>query len=88
MYGQKAYNEGSLKIRVRGFRETFEEIRHKYHAYSIHHFGFYEDNFLLEKPNIERLLRLILDHKDELRHLTLYAPEGWRSGFSIRISNS
>jgi radical SAM superfamily enzyme YgiQ (UPF0313 family) len=73
---QKAYNEGSLTIRVRGFRETFEEIRHKYHAYGIHHFGFYEDNFLLEKPNIARLLRLILDHKDELRHLTLYAPEG------------
>jgi radical SAM superfamily enzyme YgiQ (UPF0313 family) len=73
---QKAYNEGSLKVRIRSHRETFDEIRHKYHTYGIHHFGFYEDNFLLEKPNIERLLRLILDHKDELRHLTLYAPEG------------
>lgn len=73
---QKAYNEGSLKIRVRSYRETFDEIRHKYHTYGIHHFGFYEDNFLLEKPNVERLLRLVLEHKDELRHLTLYAPEG------------
>jgi radical SAM superfamily enzyme YgiQ (UPF0313 family) len=73
---QKAYNEGSLKIRVRSYRDTFDEIRHKYHTYGIHHFGFYEDNFLLEKPNVERLLRLILEHKDELRHLTLYAPEG------------
>ena len=73
---QKAYNEGSLKLRIRGYRDTFNEIRDKYHRYGIHHFGFYEDNFLLEKPNVERLLRLILEHKDELRHLTLYAPEG------------
>lgn len=73
---QKAYNEGSLKIRIRDFRDTFNEIRHKYHSYGIHHFGFYEDNFLLEKPNVERLLRLLLNHKDELSHLKLYAPEG------------
>jgi radical SAM superfamily enzyme YgiQ (UPF0313 family) len=73
---QKAYNEGSLKVRIRSFRETFNEIREKYHTYGIHHFGFYEDNFLLEKPNVESLLRLILEHKDELKHLTLYAPEG------------
>lgn len=73
---QKAYNEGSLKVRFRSPRDTFNEIRDKYHNYGIHHFGFYEDNFLLEKPNIERLLRLILEHKDELRHLALYAPEG------------
>jgi len=73
---QKAYNEGSLKIRIRDYRATFNEIRHKYHTYGIHHFGFYEDNFLLEKPNVERLLRLLLEHKQELRQLTLYAPEG------------
>jgi radical SAM superfamily enzyme YgiQ (UPF0313 family) len=73
---QKAYNEGSLKLRIRGYRDTFNEIRDKYHRYGIHHFGFYEDNFLLEKPNVERLLRLILEHKDELKHLALYAPEG------------
>jgi biotin synthase-like enzyme len=73
---QKAYNEGSLKIRVRDYHDTFNEIRDKYHTYGIHHFGFYEDNFLIEKPNIERLLKLLLDHKDELPHLTLYAPEG------------
>jgi radical SAM superfamily enzyme YgiQ (UPF0313 family) len=73
---QKAYNEGSLKVRFRSANDTFNEIREKYHNYGIHHFGFYEDNFLLEKPNVERLLRLILEHKDELRHLTLYAPEG------------
>jgi radical SAM superfamily enzyme YgiQ (UPF0313 family) len=73
---QKAYNEGSLKLRIRGYRDTFNEIRDKYHRYGIHHFGFYEDNFLLEKPNVERLLRLILEHRDELKHLTLYAPEG------------
>jgi hypothetical protein len=73
---QKAYNEGSLKVRFRSFTDTFNEIREKYHTYGIHHFGFYEDNFLLEKPNVERLLRLILEHRDELKHLTLYAPEG------------
>lgn len=73
---QKAYNEGSLKVRFRNPQDTFKEIRDKYHNYGIHHFGFYEDNFLLEKPNVERLLRLILEHKDELRHLALYAPEG------------
>jgi radical SAM superfamily enzyme YgiQ (UPF0313 family) len=73
---QKAYNEGSLKVRFRSPSDTFKEIRDKYHNYGIHHFGFYEDNFLLEKPNVERLLRLILDHRDELKHLALYAPEG------------
>jgi len=73
---QKAYNEGSLKVRIRSARDTFEEIRHKYHTYGIHQIAFYEDNFLLEKPNIERLLRLILEHKHEMPHLKLYAPEG------------
>ncbi len=73
---QKAYNEGALKVRFRSPTDTFNEIRDKYHNYGIHHFGFYEDNFLLEKANVERLLRLILEHKDELRHLSLYAPEG------------
>jgi radical SAM superfamily enzyme YgiQ (UPF0313 family) len=73
---QKAYNEGSLKIRIRDHRDTFNEIRDKYHTYGIHEFGFYEDNFLLEKPNVEKLLRLLIQHREELKHLTLYAPEG------------
>jgi radical SAM superfamily enzyme YgiQ (UPF0313 family) len=73
---QKAYNEGSLKIRIRDHRDTFNEIRDKYHTYGIHEFGFYEDNFLLEKPNVEKLLRLLVQHREELKHLTLYAPEG------------
>lgn len=73
---QKAYNEGSLKVRFRSPADTFNEIRDKYHNHGIHHFGFYEDNFLLEKANVDRLLRLILEHRDELRHLALYAPEG------------
>lgn len=73
---QKAYNEGSLKVRIRPAQDTFEEIRHKYHFYGIHEIAFYEDNFLLEKPNIERLLRLLVQHRDEMPHLKLYAPEG------------
>ena len=73
---QKAYNEGSLKVRIRPAQDTFEEIRHKYHFYGIHQIAFYEDNFLLEKPNIERLLRLLVQHRDEMPHLKLYAPEG------------
>lgn len=73
---QKAYNEGSLKVRIRSARDTFEEIRHKYHTYGVREIAFYEDNFLLEKPNIERLLRLLLEHKSEMPHLRLYAPEG------------
>jgi radical SAM superfamily enzyme YgiQ (UPF0313 family) len=73
---QKAYNEGSLKVRIRSAKDTFEEIRHKYHSYGVHHIAFYEDNFLLEKPNIERLLRLLVEHKHEMPHLKLYAPEG------------
>lgn len=73
---QKAYNEGSLKVRIRSARDTFDEIRDKYHRYGIRRFAFYEDNFLLEKPNIERLLRLLLAHKAEMPHLSLYAPEG------------
>ncbi len=73
---QKAYNEGSLKVRIRNARDTFEEIRNKYHEFGIRRFAFYEDNFLLEKPNIERLLQLLLANKHELKHLQLYAPEG------------
>src|ERR1700687_1327235 len=73
---QKAYNEGSLKVRIRSAKDTFEEIRHKYHTYGIRQIAFYEDNFLLEKPNIERLLQLLVQHKHEMPHLKLYAPEG------------
>ena len=29
---QKAYNEGSLKVRIRSANDTFAEIRHKYHT--------------------------------------------------------
>jgi len=73
---QKAYNEGSLKVRIRPANDTFEEIRHKYHTYGVHEIAFYEDNFLLEKPNIERLLQLLVEHRPEMPHLKLYAPEG------------
>lgn len=73
---QKAYNEGSLKVRIRSAQDTFNEIRHKYHAYGIHEIAFYEDNFLLEKPNVEKLLRLLIERKHEMPHLKLYAPEG------------
>ena len=73
---QKAYNEGSLKVRIRPAKDTFEEIRQKYHTYGIHEIAFYEDNFLLEKPNIERLLKLLVEHRHEMPHLKLYAPEG------------
>ena len=65
-----------LKVRIRSARDTFEEIRHKYHTYGVREIAFYEDNFLLEKPNIERLLLLLLEHKSEMPHLRLYAPEG------------
>jgi radical SAM superfamily enzyme YgiQ (UPF0313 family) len=73
---QKAYNEGSLKVRIRSAKDTFEEIREKYHTYGIRHVAFYEDNFLLEKPNVEHLLKLLLEHRSEMPHLKLYAPEG------------
>ncbi len=73
---QKAYNEGSLKVRIRSARDTFDEIRHKYHTYGVREIAFYEDNFLLEKPNVERLLLLLLKHRSEMPHLRLYAPEG------------
>lgn len=73
---QKAYNEGSLKVRIRPVDRTVAEIRSKYHDYGIHRIAFYEDNFLLEKPNIEALLRRLIELKDEMPHLRLHAPEG------------
>jgi radical SAM superfamily enzyme YgiQ (UPF0313 family) len=73
---QKAYNEGSLKVRIRPVQKTFDEIRRKYHEFGVRQFAFYEDNFLLEKPNITRLLELLLEHKHEMPHLRLFAPEG------------
>lgn len=73
---QKAYNEGSLKVRIRPAQTTFNEIRSKYHELGIRQIAFYEDNFLLEKENIAELLRLLIAHRDEMPHLRLYAPEG------------
>ena len=73
---QKAYNEGSLKVRIRPAKATFDEIWEKYHKYKIHQIAFYEDNFLLEKPNIERLLRMLIERRADMPHLKLYAPEG------------
>jgi biotin synthase-like enzyme len=73
---QKAYNEGSLKVRIRPVDRTISEIRTKYHEYGIHRIAFYEDNFLLEKPNIEALLTRLIELKDEMPHLQLHAPEG------------
>ena len=69
---QKAYNEGSLKVRFRSPVDTFKEIRDKYHNYGIHHFGFYEDNFLLEKPN-QRDLRLFDDCGLLVHHQQVHA---------------
>jgi radical SAM superfamily enzyme YgiQ (UPF0313 family) len=73
---QKAYNEGSLKVRIRDAQDTFNEIKDKYTRYNIHDFAFYEDNFLLEKPNLERLLKLLIENRATMPHLRLYAPEG------------
>jgi radical SAM superfamily enzyme YgiQ (UPF0313 family) len=73
---QKAYNEGALKVRFRTAEQTFKEIKHKYDTYRIHQFAFYEDNFLLEKGNVEKLLKLLVAAKQEMPHLKLYAPEG------------
>jgi biotin synthase-like enzyme len=73
---QKAYNEGQLKVRFRRAEDTFAEIKDKYKRYRVHEFAFYEDNFLLAKANVEKLLRLLLAAKAELPHLKLYAPEG------------
>ena len=73
---QKAYNEGSLKVRIRPARDTFEEIRHKYHTYGVHEIAFYEDNFLLEKPNIRAPAGASDRSQAEMPHLKLYAPEG------------
>lgn len=73
---QRAYNGGSLRVRVRSAEATFAEIKDKYENFKVRRFAFYEDNFLVERDNIEKLLRMILEAKKDMPFLRFCAPEG------------
>jgi radical SAM superfamily enzyme YgiQ (UPF0313 family) len=73
---QRKYNEGNTQVRIRDFRDVYEEIEDKYLNYGIKQFCFYEDNFLFSRDNLKGLLELIRGNKEKLPYIRLFAPEG------------
>lgn len=73
---QRKYNEGSTEVRIRKYRDVYEEIKDKYINYGTKEFCFYEDNFLFSRENLKGLMELIKKNKDKLPHIRLFAPEG------------
>lgn len=71
----RALNGGSNKMRKREPEDVLAEIEHKM-ALGIRRFGFYEDNALVLKGHLQRILELIIERRHKL---TLYAPEGFET---------
>src|SRR5439155_94733 len=67
----RALNDGSNKIRERSPEDVLEEIEDKMQRFGIRHFGFYEDNALVLRGHLQRILELIIERGHKLE---LYAP--------------
>ena len=72
----RALNGGSNKVRPREAEDVLAEIEHKIQNFGIKRFGFYEDNALVLRGHLQRILEMIIDR--QLR-LNLYAPEGFET---------
>jgi len=72
----RALNGGSNKMRERSPEDVLEEIEYKMREFGIRHFGFYEDNALVLRGHLQRILELIIERKLKV---TLYAPEGFET---------
>jgi len=69
-------NGGSTRVRAREPEDVLAEIEHKIASHGIRRFGFYEDNALILKGHLERVLELIMEKGLKL---DLYAPEGFET---------
>ncbi len=74
--GARALNGGSNKVRGREPEDVLDEIKHKMDNYQVRHFGFYEDNALVLRGHLQRVLELIIERKHKVE---LYAPEGFET---------
>lgn len=71
----RTLNGGSTKVRHRDPDEVLAEIREK-HQMGIRRFGFYEDNALIQRLNLQHILEGIIQSRLPLQ---LYAPEGFET---------
>lgn len=74
----RALNGGSTKVRGREPEDVLAEIEHKIKSLGIRRFGFYEDNSLVLRGHLQRILELIIERGHKL---DLYAPEGFETRF-------
>lgn len=67
---------GGAKVRTRTADNVLEEIHEKYQNLGIRHFGFYEDNALINREHFIEVLEAIIASGLSLE---LYAPEGFET---------
>lgn len=67
---------GGAKVRIRTTDDILEEIRYKYEQFGIRHFGFYEDNALINREHFIEVMQSIIESRLPLH---LYAPEGFET---------
>jgi radical SAM superfamily enzyme YgiQ (UPF0313 family) len=72
----RTLNGGTNKVRGREPEDVVAEIEDKFRRIGITHFGFYEDNALILRGHLQRVLELIIERD---LPLTLYAPEGFET---------
>jgi len=72
----RALNGGSNKMRERSPEDVLAEIEDKMGRFGIRRFGFYEDNALVLRGHLQRILELIIERGHKL---SLYAPEGFET---------
>jgi radical SAM superfamily enzyme YgiQ (UPF0313 family) len=71
----RTLNGGSNKMRSRDEEDVLDEIEDKMRL-GIRRFGFYEDNALVLRGHLQRILELIIERG---HRLALYAPEGFET---------
>lgn len=71
----RTLNGGSNKMRGRDPEDVLAEIEHKM-SLGVRRFGFYEDNALVLRGHLQRILELIIERGHRLE---LYAPEGFET---------
>jgi radical SAM superfamily enzyme YgiQ (UPF0313 family) len=72
----RTLNGGSNKVRGREAEDVVDEIEEKMRRFGIRHFGFYEDNALVLRGHLKRILELVIERGLKI---TLYAPEGFET---------
>jgi radical SAM superfamily enzyme YgiQ (UPF0313 family) len=72
----RSLNAGSNKVRGRDPEDVLAEMEDKIRRFGIRHFGFYEDNALVLKGHLQRILELVIEREMPVQ---LYAPEGFET---------